>query len=230
MRRGPGNRHAPGPGVASAGRRPSWTKLPGSATTKRGSRARSPTPRSRSRKRSTRRSRASPTGWPCASFSMRGSRSPALTYRQLQDADAALRDRALPARRAQGRPGRAHAAELPAVRGRLLRGDADRRHPRQHEPHVRVAGDAGAVRGLGLRDGGAPRPVLPAPARDPRGHPGPPGDRRGRGREPALVRARSSSTSRSGARASASGSPPRRTPTGSATSSDATRRRRPGPT
>ena len=116
--------------------------------------------------------------------------APTLTYRQLQDADAALRDRALPARRAQGRPRRAHAAELPAVRGRLLRGDAHRRHPREHEPHVRVAGDAGAVRGLGLRDGGAPRPVLPAPAGDPRGHPGPPGDRRGRGREPALVRAR----------------------------------------
>ena len=82
----------------------------------------------------------------------------------------------------------------------------------------------------GLRDGGAPRPVLQAPARDPRGHPGPPGDRRGRGREPALVRARRSSTSRSGARASASGSRPRRTPTASGTSSASTRRRRPGPT
>ena len=61
-------------GVASAGRRPSWTTLPGSATTKRGSRARSPTPRSPSRKRSTRRPPASPTAWPCASSSTRGSR------------------------------------------------------------------------------------------------------------------------------------------------------------
>ena len=128
---------------------------------------------------------------------------PALTYRQLQDADAALRHRALPAGRAQGRPRRPHAAELPAVRGRLLRGAADRRDPRQHEPHVRVAGDARAVRGLGLRDGGAPRPVLPAPARDPRGHAGAPGDRRGRGRDACPGTRASSSTSRSGARASA---------------------------
>ena len=97
--------------------------------------------------------------------------------------DAALRDGALPARRAQGRPRRAHAAELPAARGRLLRGAAHRRHPGQHEPDVRVAGDAGAVRGLRLRDGGAPRPVLPAPEGDPRGHARPARDRRRRRRD-----------------------------------------------
>ncbi len=103
--------------------------------------------------------------------------------------DAALRHRALPAGGPQGGPGRPHAAQLPAARGRLLRGPADRGDPREHEPPVRVAGDAGAVRGLGLRDGRAPRPVLPPPARDPRGHAGAPGDRGGRGRAPALVRA-----------------------------------------
>ena len=102
-------------------------------------------------------------------------------------ADPALRDRALPARGAQGRPGRHHAAELPGVRGRLLRRPADRRDPGQHEPDVRGARDARAVRGLGLRDAGAPRPVLPAPAGDPRRDPRPPRDRGGRDRGPALA-------------------------------------------
>ena len=112
---------------------------------------------------------------------------PALTWAAAARADPALRDRPLPARRAQGRPGRDHAAELPGVRGRLLRRPADRRDPGQHEPDVRRARDARAVRRLGLRDAGAPRPVLPAPAGDPRRDPRPPRDRGGPDREPAVA-------------------------------------------
>ena len=123
---------------------------------------------------------------------------PTLTYRQLQDATLRF---ATALFQLGVRKGDRVALMLPNCPQFVIAfygAHAHRRHPREHEPHVRLAGDAGAVRGLGVRDGGAPRPVLPAPARDPRGHPGPPGDRRGRGGKPPVVRARPSSTSRSG--------------------------------
>ena len=74
---------------------------------------------------------------------------PTLTWAELRERTPALRDRPLPARGAQGRPGGDHAAELPGVRGRLLRRPAHRRDPGQHEPDVRRARDARAARDSG---------------------------------------------------------------------------------
>ena len=82
-----------------------------------------------------------------ATTSRSSSSSRTTTYAELGDADRARRRGPAPARRADGRPGRARAAELPAAHRRVLRRPAPRRDRRRAQPALHAARAAPPVRG-----------------------------------------------------------------------------------